>query len=125
MYIPLKHFFQINMHRTSNVTLFLVPLLFSIALAMPFLENGEVDDLEIENIPENYDFVYSSRNGLGRRSLSIDPKYVVTRRVSPYNFGLGKRSNPAFLGPELNLEKLYEDLYQGNNFFALMKLINC
>lgn len=112
------------MHRKSKATLLLLPLLFSIAFSMPFLENRELDDLEIENIPENDDFIYS-RSGLGRRSLSIDPKYVVTRRVSPYNFGLGKRSKPSYLGltkeidPELNLEKLYEDLYQGNNFFSV------
>lgn len=113
----IRVFFLGDMHRTSKTTLLLVPLLFSIVLSMPFLENGELDNLEIENIPDD-DF----QNSLGRRSLSIDPKYVVTRRVPPYNFGLGKRSEPVIIGlnkgfgsdPELiNLEKMYEDLYQG------------
>ncbi|KAL5282988.1 hypothetical protein ACFFRR_005771 [Megaselia abdita] len=106
------------MHLTSKATLFLIPVLFSIVLSMPFLEND--DNFEMENVPESDDLVYS-KNGLGRRSLSIDPKYVVTRRIPPYNFGLGKRSKPVVFGldkglkydPELfNLENLYEDLYQ-------------
>lgn len=109
------------MHRTSKTTFLLVPLLFSIALSLPYLENEDFENIGLENVPDSNDFSYP-KNVLGRRSLSADPKYGVSRRIPAYNFGLGKRSkieNGLVNEPDLmQIEKIYEDLYQGRTFVA-------
>lgn len=116
------------MHGTGNISVLLLPLLFSIVLTMPFFGSEEIDNIEIDKIPDNDEFAYS-KNRL-QRSSSVDPKYVVTRGGPHYNFGLGKRSKPfpfalhlnkGLINPNLiSREKLYDDLYQGinNNAFT-------
>lgn len=105
----------------TTITILLVPLLFSIVISLPFPENDDFGNIEYENnVPESEYFDYA-RSNLGRRSLSVDPKYIVTRRIPPYKFGLGKRSNAPelpnqalkFNNEEQLLKKLYEDLNQG------------